>query len=78
MERKVTRLYTGPDGESHFEDIEVPLEDKGNRGRLSEPIKATEIIFRETSLKDTTGYRLKRHFMAHINYLPSLFAAGIL
>jgi len=23
---KITRLYTGPDGESHFDEIEVPLE----------------------------------------------------
>ena len=29
MEKKVTRLYTGADGESHFEDIEIPLHDKG-------------------------------------------------
>ena len=48
MGKKVTRLYTGPDGESHFEDMEVPLEDMGERGRASEPMKATGIIFRET------------------------------
>jgi hypothetical protein len=45
---KVTRLYTGPDGESRFEDIDVPLEDKGSIGRLSAPQPATGIIFRET------------------------------
>jgi hypothetical protein len=45
---KVTRLYTGPDGESHFEDMDIPLEDHGDIGRLSERIKATGIIFRET------------------------------
>ncbi len=45
---KVTRLYTGPDGESHFEDIDIPLKDGGLIGRLSETIKATGIIFRET------------------------------
>ena len=26
---KITRIYTGDDGESHFEDIEVPLTDHG-------------------------------------------------
>lgn len=46
---KVTRLYTGDDGESHFEDIEIPLEDAGEIGRLSELEEATGIIFRETS-----------------------------
>ena len=45
---KITRLYTGPDGESHFEDIEVPLEEGGHIGKLSQLQDATGIIFRET------------------------------
>jgi len=44
----VTRLYTGPDGESHFQDMDTPLTSKQTIGRLSEPIRATSIIFRET------------------------------
>ncbi len=44
---QVTRLYSGPDGESHFEDIEIPLEDKGNYTWRSEVMKATGIYFRE-------------------------------
>ena len=48
MAKRVTRIYTGPDGESHFEDIEIAVEDKGAiRRRQSEPIKATGIIFVE-------------------------------
>jgi len=46
---KVTRVYAGPDGETHFEDLDIPLEDHGDVGRLSEFIKATGIIFRETA-----------------------------
>ncbi len=44
---KVTRLYTGTDGESHFGDADIPL--KGTRGvsQQSELMKATGIIFRE-------------------------------
>ena len=45
---KVTRLYTGPDAESHFEEIDIPLKDAGDIGRLLERIPATGIIFRET------------------------------
>lgn len=45
---QITRLYTGEDGESHFEDIEIPLKQAGNIGRLSELEEATGIIFRET------------------------------
>ena len=32
---KVLRVYSGPDGESHFEDVEIPLEDRMGRGTLS-------------------------------------------
>lgn len=45
---KITRLYTGSDNESHFEDLEIPLQDGGNIGQLSELVDATGIIFRRT------------------------------
>ncbi len=48
MKKKVVRLYTGPDGESHFQEIEVPLEDTEKKGRRSEIIEAKGIIFMET------------------------------
>jgi len=43
----ITRLYTGSDGESHFEEVEINLEDAGDIGRLSGRLPATGIIFRE-------------------------------
>ena len=45
---KITRLYTGADGESRFEDVEIVLEDAGDIGRLSSTIPAMGVIFRET------------------------------
>ena len=45
---KITRLYTGDDNESHFEDIDIALENKGPIGLLSRPLRAGSIIFRET------------------------------
>ncbi|MCS6924770.1 MAG: hypothetical protein NZ578_02595 [Candidatus Binatia bacterium] len=45
---KITRIYTGPDNRSHFEDIEIPLQDGGAAGRMSALQKATGVIFRET------------------------------
>ena len=45
---KIVRIYTGPDNRSHFEDIEVPLMDAGKVGFLSERVKATGLVFRET------------------------------
>lgn len=44
----ITRLYTGDDNESHFEDFEIELEDGGDIGHLSERLDATGIIFRRT------------------------------
>ena len=35
MSMKVTRIYTGDDGQSHFEDIDVALEDNGMIGAMS-------------------------------------------
>lgn len=46
---KITRIYTTPDGESHFEDVEVSLRDAGAIGALSDAVPAREVIFRETA-----------------------------
>lgn len=46
---QITRLYTGADGESHFEEIEISLSDAGPIGQLSQQLAATGIIFRTTS-----------------------------
>lgn len=45
---RITRIYTGSDGESHFEDVDLDLADRGRVGRISEPLEATSILFRET------------------------------
>lgn len=46
---KLTRIYAGADGESHFGDFELELKDAGDIGRLTPLQAATGIIFRETS-----------------------------
>ncbi len=43
----VVRIFTGPDGESHFEDVDVDLEDLGRVGRISSRWAATGVQFRE-------------------------------
>jgi hypothetical protein len=45
----VVRIYTGTDNKSHFEDVQIPLRNAGKSGFLSELIKATGVVFRETS-----------------------------
>lgn len=44
---KITRIYASEDGESHFEDIDIPLKDAGDIGRLSDRTPVKSIIFRE-------------------------------
>ncbi len=44
----VTRLYTGADGQSHFEDVTVELDDHGTVGHLSALHPASGLIFRHT------------------------------
>ncbi len=44
---KVTHLYTGADGETHFEDVEVPVHD-GTIGKSSQQQNAAEVSFSQT------------------------------
>jgi len=44
---KITRVYSSPDGESHFEDLDIELSDAGEIGSLSERMPVGGIIFRE-------------------------------
>jgi quercetin dioxygenase-like cupin family protein len=43
------RIYSGPDGESHFEDVEVPVTPSAGQSQLSELIPTTGIIFRTSA-----------------------------
>lgn len=45
---RVVRLYTGADNQSHFEDLDVPMKDAGKIGFMSERVKATGLVFRQT------------------------------
>ncbi len=45
----VTRIYTGPDNESHFEDLDVPLRE-GPYGSISKLVPLKGVAFRETPL----------------------------
>jgi uncharacterized cupin superfamily protein len=46
---KVTRLYMGNDGESHFEDMDVPLKSLDGIDSRSDMMPATGVFFRATS-----------------------------
>jgi len=46
---KVTSVYSDNAGESHFKDIEIPLNDSGVIGKLSSPFDVRSLIFREVT-----------------------------
>ena len=43
----ITRIFSDASGDSHFAELEIPLADTGEIGRLSAAQPATSIIFRE-------------------------------
>ncbi len=44
---EITRIYTGDDGQSHFEDLSVDMVDQQMMGALSDPWSASAVQFRE-------------------------------
>ena len=52
----ITRIYSDTNGDSHFEDLSVPLNDKGEIGLLSDPNPAKNIIFREVPASYDYGF----------------------
>jgi hypothetical protein len=44
---KITRLYTGTDDRSHFDEIEVPFESRGDFGLFTLPEITKAVFFRE-------------------------------
>jgi hypothetical protein len=46
---QITRIYSDAQGNSHFEDFEVPLKDMGEIGFLSDDEPAKSIVFREVA-----------------------------
>jgi len=53
----VVRIFTGPDGKSHFEDVDVELEDRGAVGRVSQLWPGAGVEFREVD----GGYHIDYH-----------------
>jgi hypothetical protein len=65
---KITRVYTGADEESHFEDLELPLRDLGRVGRMTSLQSATGIVFREND----GDYELDFHNAPRRQYVVNL------
>ncbi len=46
---KITRIFSDENGDSHFENLEIPLIDQGNIGFLSKNIDVKKLQFRKVS-----------------------------
>ncbi len=44
---ELVRVYTGDDGQSHFEDVSVELDDYGMAGQISDQWPGSGVLFRE-------------------------------
>jgi uncharacterized cupin superfamily protein len=51
---KYVRLYSGPDGESHFEEVELELKDSGRGTDVSNEIPASSVNF--SKFRDDYGF----------------------
>jgi len=65
---KITRIYTGEDQRSHFEDLEIPMKDVGKGSFLSDLVKVSGLIFRETD----GSYNLDFHNAPRRQYVVNL------
>jgi hypothetical protein len=72
MNFKYTRIYAGPDGNTHFEDVEVPLTSVQGDQFKSILMKATGIIFRITG----PGYDLDWHPVSRKQFVITLEGEG--
>ena len=68
----VTRIYTGPDGLTHAEVLDVKLRAGGGSGELSEMMKVTGLQFRRTP----PNYFLDWHPAPQRQYVVTLSGRG--
>ncbi|HZT06105.1 MAG TPA: hypothetical protein VFC51_03675 [Chloroflexota bacterium] len=70
---KCTWIYTGEDGRSHFEDLDIPL-NPVNYGTNSAPIAATNVVFRETPVGGALDYHPapRRQFVVNLSGLVEI------
>jgi len=69
---KVTRLYTGPDGQTYAEDVNVKLTPSGNSGELSQMVKVTGLQFR----RQAPNYFQDWHTAPRKQYVITLSGRG--
>ena len=65
---KIVRVYTGADGKSHFEDVEVEFRERSAFGSISAMVPARGVLFREVG----GNYDLDFHNAPRRQYVVNL------
>jgi quercetin dioxygenase-like cupin family protein len=52
----IIRIYTGPDGQSHFQDVEPKFESRGDQSEAAELIAGSGIVIRRFEAKRTNPW----------------------
>ena len=62
---RITRIYTGDDGESHFEDIEIDFTAAMGLGKRTEHLPAESISMREADVENEMDWHVapRRQFV---------------
>jgi hypothetical protein len=70
---KAARVYTGADGRSHFEDLDIPLK-PSSYGTLSDLVPSSGVIFRETPVGGALDFHVapRRQFVITLAGLVEL------
>lgn len=66
---KALRVYTGADGASHFEDIEIELKDQGSIGAISDLWRGKGVMFRQVAGDYALDYHTapRRQFVINLH-----------
>ena len=65
---QITRLYTGKDNQSHFDEVEITLESRGPLGFFTDPTVVKAFFFREVP----ADYRYTWHNVVCREYVITL------
>ena len=69
MDKVITRLYTGTDGESHFEDYRIPMMDVEGFFECTDPLNVTGIRFAGIS----SDKIINLHNLSHRVFIVTMF-----
>ena len=64
----VTKVYSDSNGDSHSEDLEIPLVEAGSVGRLSQVLPARGVVFREVELSYDWNFHAAMDLLGNCNH----------